>query len=134
MSAHTLSGLLRIGVCQSFGVGLIVLWGCAPAIPQIIRLTPAVADVTRGIPIEVAVEGRGFAARNTVHFGALEMRQVPRVTSTLLRFQVPLDDTAMPRRGGAPPAPLASGRYDITVTTARGTSNALPFQVQGVAR
>lgn len=108
--------------------------GCTARAPQLVRLTPADADLTRGAPVDVEVEGRGFAPLNTVRFGALEFRQVPRVSATRLRFQVPLDDAARPGRGEAPPGPLASGRYDVTVTTARGTSNALPFQVQGVAR
>lgn len=111
-----------------------VVAGCAARAPQLVRLTPAEGDLSRGAPVDVVVEGRGFAATNTVRFGALEFRQVPRVSPTQLRFQVPLDDAARPGRGEAPPGPLASGRYDVTVTTARGTSNALPFQVAGVIR
>jgi len=114
--------------------GGVMASGCATGAPQLLRLTPAEGDVTRGAPVEVVVEGRGFAAANTVRFGELEFRQVPRLSSTRLRFQVPADDAARPGRGGAPPGPLASGRYDVTVTTPRGTSNALPFQLLGVAR
>jgi hypothetical protein len=128
-----LQGRRRVAVSAVL-VGAMLGSGCATGAPQLLRLTPAAGDPTRGAPVEVLVEGRGFAAANTVRFGELEFRQVPRLSSTRLRFQVPSDDAARPGRGEAPPGPLATGRYEVTVTTPRGTSNALPFQLQGVVR
>lgn len=110
-----------------------VLAACHTGAPVLARLTPATADVSRGAPVEILVEGRGFASRNTVHVGALTLTDIPRQSARTLRFTVPASDT--PRPGiEAPPAPLASGSYPVTVATRAGTSNALPLQVVGVAR
>jgi len=106
---------------------------CRTAAPQLTALTPTTADVSRGELVEVVIAGRGFTAMNTVHFGPVVLVQVPRRSDRELRFMVPLDDTQQPGRGEAPPLPLPAGTYRVTVTTARGTSNALPFQL-GVLR
>ena len=90
-------------------------------------LTPSRGDVTQGQVVDVIVDGSGFDSLNTVRFGELVLRQVPRLSATTLRFSVPLDDVQRPGRGEAPPAPLSSGRYMVRVTTSRGTSNALAF-------
>ena len=102
--------------------------------PVIERLTPATADVSRGAMIDVTIAGRGFDSLNTVHFGRVLLRQVPRTSPTSLRFTVPRDDEQMQDRGAAPVVPLASGMYSVSVTTKRGTSNALPFTLSGNAR
>jgi hypothetical protein len=95
--------------------------------PSLSALSPASADVSRGQVVEVVVQGSGFDSLNVVHFGVIELRQVPRRSATELRFTVPLDDVQQPARGEAPPHPLASGTYAVRISTARGTSNALMF-------
>jgi hypothetical protein len=113
--------LLALSACHHRG---------APA-PTIETLTPAAADVSRGEQVTVTVVGRDFDALNTVRFGPIALRQVPRAshsrTASTLRFTVPVNDEQQPDRGGAPVRPLASGRYSVQVITARGTSNAVFF-------
>lgn len=95
--------------------------------PTLRSLTPNRADIAQGQVVEVIVNGQGFDSLNTVSFGELVLRQVPRVSAKKLRFTVPLDDVQRPGRGEAPPARLAGGTYTVRVSTARGASNALPF-------
>lgn len=102
--------------------------------PVIQSLVPASADVSRGELITVTVAGRGFDSLNTVHFGRVELRMVPRTADTVLRFTVPRDDEQIPDRGAGPVVPLASGTYEVSVTTRGGTSNTLPFMLAGGAR
>ena len=105
------------------------------ASPALRGLSPAAADVGRGEIVEVVVTGQGFDSLNTVHFGPLRLQRVPRRSGTELRFTVPLDDVQQPNRGEAPPRPLASGLYDVRVSTSQGTSNALRFTLTaGTAR
>ncbi len=104
------------------------------AVPVIESLTPATADVTRGAIIDVTIRGRGFDSLNTVQFGRVLLRQVPRTSATSLRFTVPRDDEQIPDRGAAPVTPLASGTYPVSVTTRQGTSNTLAFTLSGMVR
>jgi len=114
-----------------------LLVGChhrGRAVPVIESLTPNAADVSRGSLTDVTVAGRGFDSLNTVHFGRVLLRRVPRTSATSLRFTVPRDDEQIPNRGAAPVTPLASGTYLVTVSTLQGTSNELPFTLMGGVR
>lgn len=93
--------------------------------PIITSVTPATANITNGIPVEITVHGAGFDSLNTVHFGRLVIPSVPRLNDSTMRFGVPVDDTFLTDRGPAPVQPLASGAYDIRVESRRGRSNAL---------
>ncbi|MBM4192768.1 MAG: hypothetical protein FJ202_00110 [Gemmatimonadetes bacterium] len=118
----------------ALGVGISVLGGMAACRPQGLslgRLSPAVGTVSRGEVVEVVITGRGFDSLNTVHFGPIELRNVPRRTATEIRFVVPIDDSMRPLRGEAPPQPLTTGPYDVSITTSRGRSNALRFMLTG---
>jgi hypothetical protein len=109
------------------------LTACHTGAPVLARLTPTTADVSRGAPVDILVEGRGFAPRNTVQVGGLTFTDIPRQSARTLRFTLPATET--PRAGiEAPPAALSSGSYPVTVVTRAGTSNALPLHVMGVAR
>ncbi len=99
-------------------------------VPRIESLSPANGSVADGSIISVLVTGSGFDSLNTVHFGRLELRQIPRISETTLRFVVPLDDSQLPDRGEAPPQALAEGPYTVTVSTSRGRSNVLTFTLQ----
>lgn len=100
-------------------------------LPTLASLTPNRGNVARGDIVEVVVNGAGFDSLNTVHFGDIVLRQVPRRSLTTLRFSVPLDDAQRSNRGGSPPVPLSSGPYPVRVTTSKGESNALMFQLEG---
>lgn len=104
------------------------------AVPVIASLTPDRADLSRGDLVDVVIAGTGFDSLNTVHFGRVRLRQVPRQSSTSLRFMVPRDDEQVPDRGGAPVLPLPTGTYEVRVSTAHGTSNALSFALVGGVR
>lgn len=119
-----LSCLVPLAACHARGA----------AVPVITALTPARADVSRGDVVDVIIAGRGFDSLNTVHFGRVRLRQVPRQSSTSLRFIVPRDDEQVPDRGGAPVLPLPTGTYEVRVSTAHGTSNALSFALVGGVR
>jgi hypothetical protein len=106
---------LALGACHAQS-------GSAPLLTSI---TPATANISNGMPVEVTVHGAGFDSLNTVHFGRLVIPSVPRLNDSTMRFGVPVDDTFLTDRGPAPVQPLASGPYDIRVETRRGRSNAL---------
>lgn len=96
----------------------------APVVaPVVTAVTPDTVRVGDGAAPLLTVRGRGFAARNTVHFGALRIPDVPRTSDTLMQFAVPTDDTFLPDRGAAPVSPLAAGRYELRIANAHGTSN-----------
>ena len=79
----------------------------------------------------VVATGAGFDSLNTVHFGAVRLASVRRTSDSTLQFSVPLDDTFVPDRGERPVLPLAPGRYEVRVETARGVSNAKMFVLSG---
>ena len=114
----------------SLSISIVVL-GChhlsTTDAPTLRSLTPNRADVGQGQVVDVIVSGHGFDSLNTVSFGELVLRQVPRLSATTLRFSVPLDDVQRPDRGEAPPMRLPGGTYKVRVSTARGASNALAF-------
>ncbi len=100
--------------------------------PSLTSLSPNRADVSQGQVVDVTVNGAGFDSLNSVSFGDLELRQVPRLSASTLRFTVPLDDVQRPGRGEAPPARLVGGTYSVRVRTSHGTSNVLPFTLVNV--
>lgn len=117
-------------VLGSLSIAIVVL-GCHRSsrtdAPTLRSLTPNRADVGQGQVVDVIVTGQGFDSLNTVSFGELVLRQVPRLSAKTLRFSVPLDDVQRPGRGEAPPMRLPGGTYTVRVSTARGASNALAF-------
>lgn len=120
-------------------LGALVTGACAtrtatPAsAPVIVSLSPDQAMVANGAVVQVLVTGTGFDSLNTLHFGSLVIRGVPRTSPTTLRFTVPTDDTYLPNRGGAPLTPIAPGPYDVMLETTRGKSNVKVFTVRGAA-
>lgn len=96
-------------------------------VPHLNRLVPSEGDVSDDAVVLVTVEGVGFDSLNTIYFGEVVLREVPRTSPTTIRFMVPLDDAQRPGQREAPPAALPAGRYDVSVTTAKGQSNRLVF-------
>lgn len=93
--------------------------------PLLTAVTPTEVSIAGGNAAMLTLRGRGFDSLNTVQFGTLRIPAVPRTNDSVMQFAVPTDNTLLPDRGPAPVQPLASGRYDVRVQTARGTSNAL---------
>jgi hypothetical protein len=77
-------------------------------------------------PIQVIIEGRGFSEEdNVVTFGVVPVEGLASSDSgTRISFWVPKE---VPSTGEVPPMVLDPGEYAVTVTTARGTSNAMTF-------
>jgi hypothetical protein len=94
-------------------------------VPLLTSLSPTQVSIAGGNAGTLTLKGRGFDSLNTVHFGALRIPGVPRTSDSVMQFAVPTDNSFLPDRGPAPVQPLANGRYDVRVQTARGTSNAL---------
>lgn len=93
--------------------------------PLIVAIAPDSVNIGGGAAPMITIRGRGFTARNTVHFGALRIPEVPSSSDSVMQFAVPTDDTFLPNRGPVPVTPLAAGRYDVRVANAGGTSNAV---------
>ncbi len=110
--------------------------GCAgrrggDASPHIDAVQPDSVVLAPGAVVTVVVRGRGFVpgtpGHNTVRFGQMSITDVPSsADGRELRLVIPEN---VPSRGDAAPAPLESGRYDIRVQTAAGTSNAISLRV-----
>jgi hypothetical protein len=78
-------------------------------------------------PVRVEAQGCGFAPQNDVRFGPEVLRDVPSAErGTRIHFVIPQS-----LRGGSevPPMPTPAGTYDVTITTARGRSNARPLRL-----
>lgn len=99
--------------------------------PTISGISPDTVTIGGGTAPLLTVRGRGFAERNTVHFGALRIPDVPRVSDSVMQFAVPTDDTFLPDRGPVPVTPLAAGRYELAISNSGGTSNAVVVTVLG---
>lgn len=97
----------------------------AAVVPVITAVAPDTVRLDTGAVPLLTVRGRGFAERNTVHFGALRIPAVPRTSDTLMQFAVPVDDTFLPDRGAVPVSPLAAGAYALRIANDDGTSNAV---------
>ncbi|MDH3497250.1 MAG: IPT/TIG domain-containing protein [Gemmatimonadota bacterium] len=89
--------------------------------PVITRLEPARGPAGVAYPLRLTIEGTGFAPEsNTVHVGPVVLPDVPSADGgTRIVVFVPKE---IPSTGEVPPAPLLPGRYEVSVTTAHGTS------------
>ena len=103
----------------------------AAVAPLISSVAPDTVTIGGGTAPLLTVRGRGFAARNTVHFGALRIPDVPRLSDSVMQFAVPTDDTFLPDRGPVPVTPLAAGRYELAIANAAGTSNSVVVTLLG---
>ena len=98
------------------------------ALPVIDAVTPGGGPAGTAYPIEVTITGKNFAdTANVVTFGPVRMRPVRSdARGTRIVFHVPKE---VPSTGEVPPSPLLPGTYEVRVTTAAGTSNAVPFSL-----
>lgn len=94
--------------------------------PVITALVPAAGPAGEAYPIRMVIEGRGFnETGNIVTFGSIRSRGLPSSQGgTRITFWVPKE---VPSTGEAPPRILEPGRYPVTVTTTRGTSEPVTF-------
>jgi hypothetical protein len=101
----------------------------ATAPPLLQGLEPAMALISGGEPVIVTVRGCGFGPTgNIVTVGPARLTDVPSLDrGTRLRFAVPQTAT-----GGGEVAPMTMplGRVQVTVSTSRGRSNALPLTLR----
>ncbi|HUQ81662.1 MAG TPA: hypothetical protein VM076_11010 [Gemmatimonadaceae bacterium] len=97
--------------------------------PRIEKISPDSVNTSQGQVIEVTLSGSGFdATENTVAVGPVTLtRLASGDDGRTLRFTVPL---TMSSGGGAPPMPLRGSRFQVTVTTPRGVSNAVALAIQ----
>ncbi len=89
--------------------------------PVITRLEPAAGPAGVAYPIRLTIEGTGFApVGNAVRVGPVVLLDVPSANGgTRIVVFVPKET---PSTSEVPPAPLLPGHYEVTVTTAEGTS------------
>lgn len=94
--------------------------------PEITRLEPDSGPAGQAYPIRLSIHGRRFAASgNTVQFGPVVLADLPSTDGgTRIVASVP---KVRPARGEVPPFELLPGRYDVTVRTPAGSSNAVTF-------
>lgn len=97
---------------------------------MITALEPDAAPAGPAHPLDAVIVGTGFApAGNVVRFGPV---RIPDLRSTdggtRIRFPVPKE---LPATGEAPPMMLPPGDYEVSVTTAAGTSNVIRFRLTG---
>jgi hypothetical protein len=122
-SASILSLAFVAGACGAFQR--------SSTTPEIEGLRPDSVFVAPGAVVEIVVHGHGFApgtpGRNTVRFGAVKLTDVP-ASDDGREIRVIVPDR-VPSGGEAAPLPLETGRYDIRVETAAGTSNAMVVRV-----
>ena len=102
----------------------------AAAPPVITALVPAEGPAGPASPLDVVIVGTGFAdAGNVVRFGPVSIPDLRSTDGgTRIRFPVPKE---LPATGEAPPLVLPPGEYEVTVTTAAGTSNVMRFRLIG---
>jgi len=116
---------------------LSVVWGCAKTPPPetgagpsadlaITGLSPSSGPAGDAYPIQVTLEGRGFAdTGNVVTFGDIPSQSLPSSAGgTRITFWVPKE---VPSTGEVPPMVLSPGEYEVTVTTPAGTSEPVMF-------
>jgi hypothetical protein len=100
--------------------------------PRLQAIAPDSVQLIPGNVIEVDLRGSSFDRtsgdpQNVVRVGPVLLRAVPsRSNGTLIRIALP---DAVPSGGEAPPAPWLSGRYPVTITTSRGTSDTLMLTI-----
>lgn len=98
--------------------------------PVIHRLDPDRGPAGMAYPVRLTIEGRRFAAEdNTVRFGPVTLTGVPaEAGGTRIVLYAPKE---APGTGEVPPSPLLPGPYEVTVTTAAGTSPPAVFTLEG---
>jgi hypothetical protein len=94
--------------------------------PSIARLSPSSGQAGDAYPIEVTIQGHGFAETgNIVSFWGILSEGLPSSDNgTRIKFWVPKE---APSTGEAPPMVLTPGEYAVTVTTPIGTSEPVIF-------
>ena len=94
--------------------------------PVIERIEPTSGPAGTAYPIRLTIEGRFFAdSTNVIHFGPVTLERLSSSNSgTRIELYAPKEQ---PSGGEVPPMVLQPGRYEITVSTAAGRSNAIPF-------
>lgn len=98
-----------------------------PSRPRLRSITPDSVEVVAGNVVTIDLRGSGFDISNLVRIGAAELRAVPAdATGTVLRVSVPV---VVSRNGEAPPNAWLRGRYPVSVTTSRGTSDTLMLTI-----
>jgi hypothetical protein len=103
----------------------------ADTVPRIDSIRPDSVIVPRGAVVEVVIRGRGFVpgppGMNTIHFAGSRVPSVPaNAAGTELRFAIP---DALPSGSEAPPMPVETGAYAISVETVRGVSNPMTIRI-----
>jgi len=96
------------------------------AAPVITVFSPSNGPTGEAYPIQVTLEGRGFAELgNVVTFGGIPSQPLESSEEgTRITFWVPKE---APSRGEVPPMVLSAGEYEVTVTTEAGTSDSVIF-------
>ncbi len=100
--------------------------------PTITSLQPLAGPVGTS----VTIAGMGFTdTANTINFGASAYPNIVGTNGTAIVFVIPTA-TNPPCRNATPPCAILSalitpGPYDVSVTTAQGTSNSMTFTVTG---
>jgi hypothetical protein len=136
---HSCQAQLIILRVLSACLGAVVLVACATngsispsSGPTITTLQPLAGPVgTR-----VMITGTGFDDRtNTINFGGSAYPDLVSTNGTSIVFVIPTT-TNPPCRNATPPCLILSalitpGAYDVSVTNAQGTSNAITFTVTG---
>ncbi|MEP7344155.1 MAG: hypothetical protein ABI877_02755 [Gemmatimonadaceae bacterium] len=102
--------------------------------PTLVRVAPDTIDIGQGAIPTLSLTGRDFVpggqggfgtgGGNVVRVGALQLTGIPADSAgTTIRFMLPLryNDSTLSNR----PAAFIPGQYPVSVTTPRGTSNAL---------
>lgn len=99
--------------------------------PRLLHIVPESTRVERNAVIRLTLTGEHFdqngAGSNTVDIGPIHLTGVPSSHGGRL-IEVVLPDR-IPSQVEAPPRPILPGTYDVSVSTASGTSNALPLRV-----
>jgi hypothetical protein len=97
--------------------------------PQLETLAPSEGSADPGTVIEATLTGCAFAPTgNTVRFGDVTMRNLSSTNGgTRITITIPKET---PSTGEVPPMQIGPGRYAVTVTTPRGTSNVLQFTLR----
>jgi hypothetical protein len=101
-------------------------------VPVITRVSPDSGPAGTAYPIEVTIEGHGFAdSLNVVTFGPATVTDVPSSKNgTRIVLYLPKEAASSSE---VPPSPLFPGTYELHVKTSAGTSNAVTFRLTGSA-
>ena len=100
--------------------------------PRLTAIAPDSVDLLAGNVTEVDLRGSAFDTsrtdpQNIVRIGALVLRAVPSsANGSVIRVAIP---EAVPGGGEAPPARWMGGRYPVTVSTTKGTSDTLMLAI-----